>query len=114
MCCNLYRTNLRSSKSSVTSTLNGSTMGVWRRRHGHTKVNNKGNGTLHGGFSKGRTHDVKEKVMQDGENSLHKSKVHGLVKLFEDKFALKEEAKLKVWRKKMVQGSLPNWVGDMC
>ena len=52
--------------------------------------------------------------MQEGENSLHKSKVHGLVKLFEDKFVLKEEAKLKVWRKRIVQGSPPNEVGDMC
>ena len=69
---------------------------------------------MHESFSERRTHDVKEKVMQEGENSLHKSKVHGLVKLFEDKFVLKEEAKLKVWRKRIVQGSPPNEVGDMC
>lgn len=83
--------------------------------HGHTKVNNKNkNGILHKGFSGGNTHDVKNKVMQEGENSLHKSKVHGLVKLFENKCGLKEEAKPIVWRKKFEQGSPCKWVGDMC
>lgn len=47
------------------------------------------------------------------ENSLHKSKVHGLVKLFKKKFALKGKVKLMVWRKRLVQGSPPNGVGDM-
>lgn len=61
-------------------------------------MNKKGKiGVLHEGFSSEKTHDVndvKEKVTQEGKNSLNKSKVHKLVKLFKDKFALKEETKL--------------------
>lgn len=92
-CCNLYKTTMRSSKNNVTSTIDAFTKGVWRLLHGHTKVNNKDKkGILYRGFGGGNTHDVKNKVMQEGENSLDKSKVHGLVKLFENKCALKEEA----------------------
>lgn len=40
-----------------------------------------------------------------------KSKVYELVKLFDDKFILKEEAKLMVWRKRMVHGSPSNGAG---
>lgn len=49
----------------MTSTLDGYMMGVWRRRHGHTKVNKIGKiGVFHGGFSGEKTHDVKENDMQ--------------------------------------------------
>lgn len=34
--------------------------------------------------------------------------------MFEDKFTLKEEAKLMVCKKRMVQGNSPNGVRDMC
>lgn len=50
--------------------------------------------------------------MHEGENSLHKFKVCGLVKLFENKYALKEEAKPIVWRKKVVKVPTNGW-GDM-
>lgn len=54
-----------SSKSSVTSTLDGYTMSVWRWCHGHTKVNEKGKiSILHGDFSGVKAHDVKDNVMQ--------------------------------------------------
>lgn len=76
----------------MTFTLDNSTMGVRHWRHSHTKVNNKGKiGALYGGFNGGKIHNVKEKIMQEGDNSLNKSKVHELVKLCEDKFVLKEE-----------------------
>lgn len=95
--CNLYKTTFKSSKSSVISNLDDSTISVKWWHHGHTMVNNKGKiGALQGGFSGRKIHDVKEKVMQEGENSLHKSKVHELVKLFKDKFTLNEEWKLIV------------------
>lgn len=35
------------------------------------------------------------------------------MKLFENKFALKDEAKLIVWKKRMAQSSSPKGVGDM-
>lgn len=58
-------------------------------------VNNKGKiGVLHRGFSGRKIHDVKENVMQEEDNSLYKSKVHELLKLFEDKFILNEKKKL--------------------
>lgn len=76
--CNLYRTTLRSSNNNMTSSLDSSTKGVWCWHHGHVKVNIKGKkGDLHIGFSRGKTYDVKEKIMQEGENSLHKFKVRG-------------------------------------
>lgn len=104
MYCNLYMTTLKSSKSSMTSTFDGSTIGVWWWHHNHAKVNKKGKiSALYRGFSSGKTYDMKEKVVQEGKNSLHKSKVYELVKLFEDKFVVKEEAKLMVWKKMMVQ-----------
>lgn len=114
-CCNLYGTNLRSSKSSVASTLDNSTMGVWRQPHSYTKVNNQGKiGALYGVFSGGKIHNMKEKVMQEWENSLNKFKVHELVKLCEVKFVLKEEQSLWFGKKRMVQGSPSNRVGDIC
>lgn len=45
-----------SSNSNATYTLHGFTKAVWCRHIGHTKVNK---GVLHGGFSRGKTHDVR-------------------------------------------------------
>lgn len=74
-------------------------------------MNDKANiSVLHGDFSNGKTHDAKEKCYVRRRNSLYKSKVHGLVKLFKDKFVQEEEARRIVWKNSMVQGSPPNRV----
>lgn len=66
-CCNVYGTTLRSFKSSLACTLDGSTKGMWRKHHGHTKENSKCEiSALYGGFTGGKFHNVKENVMQDG------------------------------------------------
>lgn len=52
----------------MAATLDSSTMSMWRRRHGHTKENNKGKiSTLYRDFSGGKTHDWKEMLYKKGK-----------------------------------------------